>query len=44
LAGLPQAEIDMADTVVLPPARPLEVDAAMRGRLDELDQAESGRA
>lgn len=44
LAGLPQAEIDMADTVVLPPARPLEVDAAMRARLAELDQAESVRA
>jgi len=44
LAGLPQAEIDMADTVVLPPARPLEVDAAMRARLAELDQAQSGRA
>ena len=44
LAGLPQAEIGMADTVVLPPARPLEVDAAMRARLDELDQAQSVRA
>jgi precorrin-6B methylase 1 len=44
LAGLPQAEIGMADTVVLPPARPLEVDAAMRARLAELDQAESVRA
>ena len=39
LGSLPQAEVGMADTMVLPPAVPLQVDHAMRARLSELDQA-----
>ncbi|MGB3461088.1 MAG: SAM-dependent methyltransferase [Rhodanobacter lindaniclasticus] len=41
LAELPQAEVDMADTVVLPPARAMSVDHEMRARLDMLDKAVS---
>ncbi len=39
LCDLPQAEVGMADTMVLPPAGPLQVDHARRARLSELDQA-----
>lgn len=38
LGDLPQADVGMADTVVIPPARPLLVDAEMRARLSALDQ------
>ncbi len=38
LGGLPQAEVGMADTMVLPPAGPLQVDHAMRARLSALDR------
>jgi uncharacterized protein YabN with tetrapyrrole methylase and pyrophosphatase domain len=37
LSELPQVEIGMADTVVLPPARPLEPAPDIRARLDALD-------
>ena len=39
LGDLPQADVGMADTVVIPPARPLQADPAMRARLAELDLA-----
>jgi len=39
LGELPQADVGMADTVVIPPARPLQADPAMRARLAELDLA-----
>jgi uncharacterized protein YabN with tetrapyrrole methylase and pyrophosphatase domain len=39
VAGLVAADIDLHATVVLPPARPLEVDEEMRARLRQLDQA-----
>ena len=42
LGELPQAEIGMADTVVIPPARPMRVDPEMRARLAELDMALDG--
>jgi precorrin-6B methylase 1 len=41
LGDLPQADIDMADTVVIPPARAMQVDHEMRARLDVLDRAMS---
>jgi len=44
LGGLPQAEVDMADTVVVPPARALLVDREMRAKLDLLDEAASRAA
>jgi hypothetical protein len=40
LADLPQAELGMEDTVVLPPVGPLQPDLEMRARLDALDKAE----
>ena len=42
LGDLPQADVSMADTVVIPPARPLQADPAMRARLAELDLALAG--
>jgi hypothetical protein len=36
LAALPQAEVGMADTLVIPPARPLEADAEVRAKLAAL--------
>jgi Precorrin-3B methylase len=39
LGDLPQADIGMADTVVIPPARAMQVDVEMRARLGALDQA-----
>lgn len=39
LAALPQAEVGMADTMVLPPVRPMQVDHEIRARLSALDQA-----
>jgi precorrin-3B methylase len=39
LGELPQADIDMADTVVIPPARAMQVDHEMRAKLDVLDRA-----
>ena len=39
LGALPQADVGMADTVVIPPARPLQADPAIRARLDALDLA-----
>ncbi|WP_196806995.1 SAM-dependent methyltransferase [Rhodanobacter sp. OR87] len=40
LAELPQAEVGMEDTVVLPPVGPLQPDLEMRARLDALDKVE----
>ncbi len=37
LRDLPQAEVGMADTVVIAPARPLQADLALRARLAALD-------
>jgi len=42
LGDLPQADVGMADTVVVPPARPMQADPAMRARLAELDLALAG--
>ncbi|WP_174236705.1 SAM-dependent methyltransferase [Dyella sp. S184] len=39
LGDLPKAEIGMADTVVVPPARSMQVNHEMRKRLDVLDRA-----
>jgi len=39
LSDLPQADIGMADTVVVPPARAMQVNHEMRKRLDVLDRA-----
>ena len=39
LRDLAAANIDLHDTVVIPPARPLEVDHEMRARLAALDLA-----
>ena len=39
LGGLPDAEIDMHATLVIPPARSLEPDLQVRGRLSALDAA-----
>ena len=44
LGELPQAELGMADTVVVPPARPLQPDPAIRARLAALDAAEKNAA
>ena len=44
LGELPQAEVGMADTVVVPPARALSGDHEMRARLDVLDKAASEAA
>ena len=41
LGALVQADIGMADTVVIPPARAMQVDHEMRARLDVLDRAAS---
>lgn len=41
LGDLPQADIGMADTVVVPPARTMQVNYEMRARLDVLDRAMS---
>lgn len=41
LGDLPQADIGMADTVVIPPARAMQVDHEMRARLDVLDRVMS---
>ena len=41
LGALAQADVGMADTVVIPPARAMQVDHAMRARLDVLDRAAS---
>lgn len=41
LGKLPQAEIGMADTVVVPPARAMQVDHEMRARLTMLDRTMS---
>jgi hypothetical protein len=42
LGDLPQAKIEMADTVVVPPARPLQPDTEIRARLAALDLATAG--
>jgi hypothetical protein len=39
LGDLPQATIEIADTVVIPPSRPLQVDSEIRARLKALDMA-----
>ncbi len=40
LSALPQADIGMEDTIVIPPARLPEVDSTMRARLSALDSAD----
>lgn len=44
LRELPQAEVGMADTVVLPPAQAMQPDPGIRARLAELDQTVVGEA
>jgi precorrin-6B methylase 1 len=44
LAHLPEAEIGMADTIVLPPAQPLQDDAEILARLAALDRTGPGNA
>jgi hypothetical protein len=39
LGKLPEADIDMHGTLVIPPARPLEPDPQIRARLSALDAA-----
>jgi precorrin-3B methylase len=39
LRDLPRADVGMADTVIIPPARAMQVDHELRKRLDELDKA-----
>jgi len=39
LGALPQAKIGMAETVVIPPARPMQADSGILARLDALDRA-----
>jgi hypothetical protein len=41
LRDLPQAKVEMEDTVVVPPAGPLQPNTEMRARLAELDRAEA---
>jgi hypothetical protein len=41
LRDLPQAKVEMEDTVVVPPAGPLQRNAEIRARLAELDRAEA---
>lgn len=42
LAALAQAKVDMADTVVIPPARPLQPNPEILARFDALDRAVAG--
>ena len=42
LGELPQADIGMADTVVIPPSRAMQPDREIRIRLDALDRAAAG--
>jgi len=42
LAALPQTDVAMADTMVVPPARVMLVDHEMRARLDLLDRTAPG--
>ncbi len=44
LAALPQADVSMADTVVIPPARPLLANPEIRARLAALDQVKQDQA
>jgi hypothetical protein len=39
LGALAQAKISMAETVVIPPARPMQADSEILARLDALDRA-----
>jgi hypothetical protein len=39
LGALPRAAIGMAETVVIPPARPMQADPEILARLDALDRA-----
>jgi precorrin-3B methylase len=39
LGAMPRAEIGMAETVVIPPARPMQADPEILARLDALDRA-----
>ncbi|MET4570125.1 SAM-dependent methyltransferase [Rhodanobacter soli] len=41
LGDLPQAKVEMEDTVVVPPAGPLQPNTEIRARLAELDRAEA---
>lgn len=38
LANLPEADLGMADTLAIPPACPMQPNAAIRARLNELDR------
>ncbi len=42
LGDLPQADVGMADTVVIPPARAMQPDREIRARLAALDRAAAG--
>lgn len=42
LGDLPQADVGMADTVVIPPARAMQPDREIRARLATLDRAATG--
>ncbi|GMU42983.1 MAG: hypothetical protein AMXMBFR25_09690 [Lysobacterales bacterium] len=42
LAALPQARVELPDTLVLPPAEALRPDLEMRARLDALDRSGDG--
>jgi precorrin-3B methylase len=44
LGDLPQADIGMADTVVIPPARAMQPDPVIRARLAALDRTAAGEA
>lgn len=44
LAELPQANIETADTLVIPPAKPMLIDREIRARLGVLDLAVAGGA
>ncbi|GAB2585791.1 SAM-dependent methyltransferase [Dyella jejuensis] len=39
LRALPEADLGMADTLAIPPARPLQINAEVRARLQALDRA-----
>ena len=42
LAALPQAKVDMTDTLVIPPARAMQPDPEILARFDALDRAVAG--
>jgi precorrin-6B methylase 1 len=42
LSGLPEVDVGMADTLVVPPARRMQIDHDVRARLSALDAAAAG--